>query len=542
MKLLVLAALAAVALADASQLAGYQYNVPASSYGVPQSSVTERYLNAVPTAPPLGLNLPAFEHQDFNALNPLPGVVVSTTAAPFIDTGFVSSTPAPSVDSGLIVSSTPAPSVVGGAGLDLNAQLPGLASGFSYTTPAPSLSFNSGGLDSVGQLGLGSGFVSSTSAPHIQVTSGSQENLNADVHLANFGFNSGLSGFTTPAPTLFSSTVAPTVSTLAPGFGLGLGSAYNFPGFGLNAFSTPAPIGLLGSGINFHGITSGGSISDAFGGSSATVSAGILPQPQQVSKHLYFYAAPEDPEPARTRINVAPVAPPKKNVKVIFIKAPTPPAPPQINIAAPPQDEEKTVVYVLVKKAEDTQNIEIQTPPPTAPAKPEVYFIKYKTQQEAEEAIAKVQNNHDEGSGNVVGTINGGSLLSTVPTLPIVNYVSSTTTPSPLLSFIGGGISGPIQNSGLTFSSTTTPAPFFNFVGGGISGPIQNSGFALSPQVEDTDISQNLISSGGQTSSLFSTGSPLISSLAPSGSFIGTTTVAPPLVPHSTYGPPALKK
>lgn len=522
--------MAAVASADVSQLTGYHYDAPASSYGVPQNSVTERQFYAVPTAPSPSLNLPTFEHQNFNALNSLPGIVISTTAAPSIDAGIVSSTPAPSVDTNLLVSSTPAPSLVGGGALNLGAHLPSFGSGFTYTTPAPSLSFGSGGLESVSQLGgLNSGFVSSTPAPHVVVTSGSQENLNVGPQLSNLGFNAGLNAFTTAAPTLFSPTVAPTISTLAPNLGLGLGSAYSFPGFGLNSFSTPAPIslgssGLLGSGVSVHGITSGGSINDAFGSSYlGTVSAGILPQPQQVSKHLYFYAAPEDPEPPRPRISITPVAPPKKNVKVIFIKAPAPPAPPPISIAAPPQDEEKTVVYVLVKKHEDTQHIEIQTPPPTAPAKPEVFFIKYKTPQEAEEAIAKVQSTHAEGPALSVpgNTVNGNILLSTI-------NKDGPVTPLPGFNFI---------------TSTTTSAPLLNFIGGGISGPIQNGGVALGHQIDDSDISQNLISSGGHASSLFTTGAPLISSLSPlDGSFYGTTTVAPPLVPHPTYGPPVFKK
>lgn len=48
-----------------------------------------------------------------------------------------------------------------------------------------------------------------------------------------------------------------------------------------------------------------------------------------------------------------------------------------------PQNEEKTLVYVLVKKPEEQQDIVIPTAAPTQPSKPEVYFIKYKTQKES---------------------------------------------------------------------------------------------------------------------------------------------------------------
>lgn len=72
--------------------------------------------------------------------------------------------------------------------------------------------------------------------------------------------------------------------------------------------------------------------------------------------------------------------PPQKHYKIVFIKAPTPPAPTAPVIPLIPQNEEKTLVYVLVKKPEEQPEIVIPTQAPTQPSKPEVYFIKYKTQ------------------------------------------------------------------------------------------------------------------------------------------------------------------
>ena len=66
----------------------------------------------------------------------------------------------------------------------------------------------------------------------------------------------------------------------------------------------------------------------------------------------------------------------------MFIKAPSPPAPTAPIIPQLPQTEEKTLVYVLVKKPEEQPDIVIPTPAPTQPSKPEVYFIRYKTQKE----------------------------------------------------------------------------------------------------------------------------------------------------------------
>lgn len=73
-------------------------------------------------------------------------------------------------------------------------------------------------------------------------------------------------------------------------------------------------------------------------------------------------------------------APPQKHYKIVFIKAPAPPAPTAPNIPVQPLDEEKTLVYVLVKKPEDPPKLVIPTPPSTQPSKPEVYFIRYKAQ------------------------------------------------------------------------------------------------------------------------------------------------------------------
>ncbi|XP_044763535.1 extensin-3 [Coccinella septempunctata] len=113
------------------------------------------------------------------------------------------------------------------------------------------------------------------------------------------------------------------------------------------------------------------------------------PQPQYgapaqeptVHKHVYVHVPPPEPE-YQAPPKVIPVAPAQKHYKIIFIKAPTPPTPTAPIIPAQPQNEEKTLVYVLVKKPEEAPEIVIPTPAPTQPSKPEVYFIKYKTQKE----------------------------------------------------------------------------------------------------------------------------------------------------------------
>lgn len=65
---------------------------------------------------------------------------------------------------------------------------------------------------------------------------------------------------------------------------------------------------------------------------------------------------------------------------ILYSQAPAPPTPTAPVIPVQPQDEQKTLIYVLVKKPEEAPEITIPTPAPTQPSKPEVYFIRYKTQ------------------------------------------------------------------------------------------------------------------------------------------------------------------
>ncbi|XP_055588243.1 uncharacterized protein LOC129740562 [Uranotaenia lowii] len=108
------------------------------------------------------------------------------------------------------------------------------------------------------------------------------------------------------------------------------------------------------------------------------------PPPQKlITKNVYVHVPPEEPtEIIKSPVLEAPIA--KKHYKIIFIKAPAPPAPIQHHIPPQPQDEHKTLVYVLVKKPEDPAPLEIPQPEPTEPSKPEVYFIKYKSNEQKE--------------------------------------------------------------------------------------------------------------------------------------------------------------
>ncbi|KAF5279200.1 hypothetical protein FQR65_LT03447 [Abscondita terminalis] len=105
---------------------------------------------------------------------------------------------------------------------------------------------------------------------------------------------------------------------------------------------------------------------------------------QEEETHVYFYGSPQDVTHTRFRINVIPKS--KKTKKVIFVKAPHHAGVLPEIVAPPSLVEDKTLVYVLLKKPIDGQSISIPSNLGIKQAKPEVFFIKYhdKLQAEAE--------------------------------------------------------------------------------------------------------------------------------------------------------------
>ncbi|CAH1099584.1 unnamed protein product [Psylliodes chrysocephalus] len=135
--------------------------------------------------------------------------------------------------------------------------------------------------------------------------------------------------------------------------------------------------GIGGGGIGGGGIGGGGLGGSGFGGGiGGGGGGGVL-----VQKHIYVHVAPPEPEEIRPQGPIS-VGQATKHYKIIFIKAPSAPAPTAQSIALAAQNQEKTIIYVLVKKPEAGADISIPTIAPTQPSKPEVYFIKYKAKNE----------------------------------------------------------------------------------------------------------------------------------------------------------------
>lgn len=105
-------------------------------------------------------------------------------------------------------------------------------------------------------------------------------------------------------------------------------------------------------------------------------------QPEAIQKNVYVHIPPPELEEDLAPPPSVKYGQPEKNYKIIFIKAPSPALPQSSAYSAQPPKEEKTLIYVLVKKPDDISQTVIATPAPTQPSKPEVFFIRYKPVRE----------------------------------------------------------------------------------------------------------------------------------------------------------------
>jgi hypothetical protein len=166
--------------------------------------------------------------------------------------------------------------------------------------------------------------------------------------------------------------------------GLGQGGGFGGGGIGVSSGFGGGSGAAFSSGVSSIGISSIAPSGTGFsGGSGIGIGGGSL-----VQKHIYVHVPPPEPEEHISQ-RLPQFRPAQKHYKIVFIKAPTPPTPTAANIQLPGQDEQKTLIYVLVKKPDEAEELNIQQPAPTQPSKPEVYFIKYKTQKQVSMCIVR---------------------------------------------------------------------------------------------------------------------------------------------------------
>lgn len=209
-------------------------------------------------------------------------------------------------------------------------------------------------------------------------------------------------------------TISTGLSSSSSSFGSSSGSLNGFVNSGSSSYSGESSSGSLGftsigstHNFNHPGLDEGLSqvISETFANSGVG---------ENVEKHIYVHVPPEDLE-ERGHQHIQqqlPVSQPKKHYKIIFIKAPNqqPSTNVYTQIAQQQASEEKTLVYVLVKKPDEPTIQDIQQIQSTyKPSKPEVYFIKYKTHKDHEGVGHQGVENVDLTNGNFQGSdLNGG--------------------------------------------------------------------------------------------------------------------------------------
>lgn len=116
------------------------------------------------------------------------------------------------------------------------------------------------------------------------------------------------------------------------------------------------------------------------------------PHAKVVHKHISIHVPPDELESDDDQSAVTVIRPkvpgPEKHVNIIFVKAPSSKARKQkTEVILPETPEQKTIVYVLVKRPDPVNDgsIRISGPAPTKPPKPQVYFIRYKQKKENSE-------------------------------------------------------------------------------------------------------------------------------------------------------------
>lgn len=132
-----------------------------------------------------------------------------------------------------------------------------------------------------------------------------------------------------------------------------------------------------------------------------------IPKKPIVTKNFFIHSAPEETQAEIDEELAQLQQQPRKHYNVLFVKTPS-----QTNKAAALNlakalKEEKTVVYVLAKK---TSAADLQDAIQEAPQhinKPEVFFIKYRTPEEAANAQHQIQSQYDSLGGSTTITDEG---------------------------------------------------------------------------------------------------------------------------------------
>ncbi|XP_023296112.2 uncharacterized protein LOC111678901 isoform X1 [Lucilia cuprina] len=241
--------------------------------------------------------------------------------------------------------------------------------------------------------------------PQYNYGSGISGSFGSSGSSGNIGGLSGLSfgGLGSSSGALFGGAAGKFQGGSVGGFSSGaIGGGSSF-GSGSISGGSSFGSGSIGGGSSFGSGSLGGGSS--FGGFQSSSSSNYNQHHSAqfeapfVHKQFITVAAPEDNENLERTKHLV-IGRPQKNYRVVFIKAPSSSnANVKLSAEYAPQ-EEKTVIYVLSKKDSSLEVGDIATPAPSVPSKPEVFFIKYKTEEEAQHAQKQIQAEYDKIEGS----------------------------------------------------------------------------------------------------------------------------------------------
>ncbi|XP_073828505.1 uncharacterized protein [Musca autumnalis] len=197
-------------------------------------------------------------------------------------------------------------------------------------------------------------------------------------------------------------------------------SSYNAPASGGSYYTSQPSAGQFeSSGFNpsFGAVRYG--VQSNSGGSSFSQTTSVVNEAPVVTKNFYLHTVPEEHD-EQDAVRYVTIGRPQNNYRVVFIDSGSITSSKAKIVAKVAPTEEKTAVYVLSK---DNHGLDVQTEVVTAAPvnnKPEVFFIKYKTPEEAihaqhtiqaqYDALGGTSESHNEGPipvSSVIGSLGG---------------------------------------------------------------------------------------------------------------------------------------
>lgn len=130
-------------------------------------------------------------------------------------------------------------------------------------------------------------------------------------------------------------------------------------------------MGFGGSSLSFDGNRGATGGSSQFGGANNNAPGPQLNQQGgQVRRFVSVHVAPEEPVSTEPRI-IRAGGPADTHYNIIFVKAPSANNQQKTEVVLPEQPQQKTLVYVLIKRPDENQNsVKIRPAPPTQASKP----------------------------------------------------------------------------------------------------------------------------------------------------------------------------